>query len=52
MFIIRQTNTMRLTFDDTFKADNHILSMVLKANGMISWLMRNFISRETWFKSV
>ena len=33
-------------FDDTLKADNYILSIVSRANAMIGWLIRNFISRE------
>ena len=33
-------------FDDTFKADNRILSIVSRANGMIGWMIRNFISME------
>ena len=33
-------------FDDTFKADNHILCIVSRANGMISRMVRNPISRE------
>ena len=28
------------------KADNHILYNVLRANRMIVWIVRNFISRE------
>ena len=33
-------------FNDTFKSDNSILSIVPKANGMITWMVRNIISRE------
>ena len=33
-------------FDDTFKADNHILSIVWKANEMTGWMNRYIISRE------
>ena len=33
-------------FDDTFKDDNHILSIALRANGIIGWIVRNFISIE------
>ena len=33
-------------FDDNFKTNNHILSIVLKAKEMISWVIKNFISRE------
>ena len=36
-------------FDDTFKVDNHILSIVLRANGMIGWVIRNFISSKANF---
>ena len=32
--------------DDSFLADNHILSIVSGANGMIDWLVINFFSRE------
>ena len=35
-------------FYNTFKADNYTLSTVSKANGMIGWLVRNFISRELY----
>ena len=35
-----------VAFVDTFKADNHILSIVLRVNGMIGWIVRNFILRE------
>ena len=31
-------------FDDTFKADNHILSFVLRANGINCWMVRNIFS--------
>ena len=34
-------------FDNTFKADNYIVSIVSKTNGMIGWMVRNFISRKT-----
>ena len=37
---------LRVTFDDTFKADNHILSIVSRANGMIVWMVIDFISRK------
>ena len=33
-------------FDDTFTSDNHILFIVLTANRMIGWMVRNFISKE------
>ena len=33
-------------FDNTFKADNHILFIVLGANGMIGWIVWNIILRE------
>ena len=29
-------------FDDTFKADNQIFSIVSMANGMTDWMVRNF----------
>ena len=32
-------------FDDTFKADNNISFIASWANGMIDWMVRNFISR-------
>ena len=35
-----------LGFDHTLKADNHISFIVLRAKGMIGWMVRNFISRE------
>ena len=38
---------MRFGFDNTFKNDNIILSLVSRLNGMIGWMVRNFISRET-----
>ena len=28
------------------KADNHILSIISRTNGMIGWMVRNFISKE------
>ena len=31
-------------FDDTFKADNHIFSLVSRPNRMIGRWIRNFIS--------
>ena len=33
---------LRVGFDDIFKADNHILSIVSRTNGMIDWMVRNF----------
>ena len=33
-------------FYDTLKAENHILAIVSRANGMIGWVVRNFISRK------
>ena len=30
-------------FDDIFKSDKHILSLVLRTNWMICWMVRNFI---------
>ena len=35
-----------ISFDDTFKAENHILSFVMSANKLISWMVKDFISRE------
>ena len=32
--------------DDTFKAENCIFSIGLRANGKFWWILRNFISRE------
>ena len=32
-----------VVFNDTFKADNHILFIV--SNGMIAWMVRNVISK-------
>ena len=29
------------------KTDNHILSIVLRANGLIGWMVRHFISKKT-----
>ena len=31
---------------DTFQVENHILSLILRINGMIGCMVRNFISRE------
>ena len=40
-----------IVFYDIFKADNHILSIVLKANGMIGWMVKNlFQGRQMLFK--
>ena len=36
-----------VAFDVTCKADNHILSNILKVSGMIGFMVRNFISRYT-----
>ena len=36
-----------VVFDDKFKADNHILLIVMRTNGMIRWMVRNFISMVT-----
>ena len=38
-----------VVFDDTFKADNHIFSIVSSVNGIISRMVRNFIARESNF---
>ena len=40
-------NSIISYFDNIFKADNNILFIVLRANGMLGWLVRNIISRET-----
>ena len=37
---------LQIGFDDTFKADNHILAIVSRANRKIGWMVRNLISRE------
>ena len=37
---------IKVGFNDTFKADNRILSIVPRVNKMIGWMVRNFISRE------
>ena len=36
----------RVCHDNTNKDDNPVLSIALKANGMICWMDRNFISRD------
>ena len=33
-------------FDDISEGDNHIMSLESKANGMIGWMVRDFISKE------
>ena len=33
-------------FDDTFKADHHILPIILRENGMIGSVVRNIILKE------
>ena len=33
-------------FDDKFKADNHILCVVLRVNGIIDWVVKKLISAE------
>ena len=46
---IKKVNTkcdQGVGFDDTFKADNYIFSLVSRANRMIGWMIWNFISRE------
>ena len=43
---IIKENNLGVDFDDAFKADNQILSVVSRANVIISWMIRNFISRE------
>ena len=45
-FKVDEECNVGVSFDDTFKADNHILSIVSRVNKMISWMVRNFISRE------
>ena len=35
-----------ISFDVTFKSKNHILFIVPRANGMIGWMVSNFISRK------
>ena len=40
---IRKVNlecNLDVGFDDTFKAENRILSIELRANGMIGWMVR------------
>ena len=39
-------NTDLFFFHDTFKASNHILTNVSRANGIIGWRVRNYISKE------
>ena len=34
------------SFENTFKTDNYILFIASRANGMISQMVRNFISEE------
>ena len=43
---IKKKTNEECDFDDAFKADNHILSIVLRANERIGWMVRNFISSE------
>ena len=43
---VNEVCNLGVDFDDTFKADNHILSLVSRANIMIDWMVRNFISRD------
>ena len=43
---VNEKSNLGFGFDDTFKSDTHILSVVSKANGMIRWMVRNVISRE------
>ena len=38
---------LRVGFDDTFTANNYILSIVSWDNGMIGRMVKNFISKET-----
>ena len=35
-----------IVFDDAFKTDNDVLSILSGANEMIGWIVGNFISRE------
>ena len=35
----------QIGFYDTFKTENHILSMESRANGMISWIVKNLMSK-------
>ena len=43
---INEECDLGVNFDETFKTDNHILSIVSRANGMIGRMGRNFISVE------
>ena len=38
---------LRVGFDDTFETENYILSIVLRANWMISLIVRKLISKES-----
>ena len=39
---VNEECNLRVGFDETFKADNHILSIVLRPNGIIGCMVRNF----------
>ena len=41
-------------FDDKFKANNHILFILLRANRIIVWIIRNIILRKVniFFKNI
>ena len=43
---MKRESNLGIGFDDTFKADKHILSFISRENGMIGLMFRNSISRE------
>ena len=45
-----KTTIKKVAFDNTFKADNGFSSNVSRVNGMIGWMMRTIISRESKFQ--
>ena len=45
--LVNEKSDLEVGFDYTLKADNHILSTISRAKGIIGWMVRNFISRET-----
>ena len=44
---VNEECNLKVGFDDTFKGDSHVFSIVLRANRMSGWMVRNLISRET-----
>ena len=44
---VNEESERNIFFDDTLKTDNHMLSIVSKTIGIIGWMIKNFILRET-----